>query len=337
VAGELQKKVQNILDTTLGPNKAVVQAYVTLDWTEKEITTSEYDPESAVLRSSQIITESYHTVGETAGGVPGADGNLPDGLEVDAVGAGEVDYNRMEETSNYEMTQVQTVESITPGEITNISLAVLVDGVTDPQQLASLESAVAAAAGINTDRGDVVSVESMAFDRSSYEANAIDLETTQQRNLYIQIGQYVAIGLVVIAMLWYVQRILGRLRVTSAKAWTPVLKPVSEMAGSLSAGSLNAPSSQPQFSAGSSQAFPELEASLAQMQQPQQKAPVVEQRSITDDMKSHPTIHAFSSESKPIIHKPTVEDERLQRIVERLAEEDPTNVAEVIRLWLSEG
>lgn len=334
VAAELQKKVQNILDTSLGPNKAVVQARVTLDWTEKEITTNQYDPESVVLRSSQVITETYQTTGEVTGGVPGADGNLPDGLEADTDGTGELNYARQEETNNYELTQVQTVESITPGEIENISLAVLVDGVTDEQQLASLEAAVAAAAGVNVDRGDIISVESMEFDRSYYEENAADLEETQQRNLYIQIGQYVAVGLLLLVLLWYVQRILGRLRVASSKAWTPVLKPVSEMAGSLSPGMMGA-SPQPQISKGSTDtSFPELEASLSQAFAPPPQ--VSSSRVEAEDPQARPVIHAFTSEEKPVIHKPSPEDERLQKIVERLADDDPTNVAEVIRLWLTE-
>ncbi len=325
---ELQNKVQTILNSSLGPNRAVVQAYVTLDWTEKEITTNAYDPETGVLRSSQVVTENYQSTGEGGGGIPGAETNLPEGLDATAAGEGAVLYERQEETNNYELTQIQTVEAITPGEIEHISLAVLVDGVTDQQQLASLQAAVAAAAGIDDTRGDVISIESIAFDRSYYEENATELEAAQQRNLYMQIGQAVAVGLVVLAILWYIQRMLNRLRKTSSQAWTPVLKPVSEMAGSLGSGG-QVPLQMPMPPT----SVPELAAAMKQQAQQVQSQEAEEEERDPDYVMP---MHAFTSENELVVAKPSPEDERLQRVVERLADNDAANVAEVVRLWLNE-
>ena len=105
VATDLQNKVKSLLDTTLGYNKSVVQASVRLDWTEKQITTQQYDPDPDALRSSQTLTETYSTDGTTISGgswcyavicrmiqlkwLPMENGNLV--------------YLRTEETNNYEV------------------------------------------------------------------------------------------------------------------------------------------------------------------------------------------------------------------------------------------
>ena len=48
-------------------------------------------------------------------------------------------------------------------------LSVLVDGITDAGELETLQTAITAAAGIDAERGDVVAVQSLAFDRSYYD------------------------------------------------------------------------------------------------------------------------------------------------------------------------
>lgn len=349
-AVEIQKKVQHVLDSSLGPNRAVVQAFVTLDWTEKEIVTNAYDPETGVLRSSQVVTENYQSTGEGGGGIPGAETNLPEGFDAAAAGEGAVVYERQEETNNYELTQIQTVESIIPGEIEHVSLSVLVDGVTDQQQLATLQAAVSTAAGINLTRGDVITVESIDFDRSYYEENTAELEANQERELYFRIGEAVAVGLILLALLFYVQRLLNRLRKTSSQAWTPVLRPVSEMAGALPGGAMDQYSSD-QIPSGISTSMPELAANMrdesapalpsAQPEpqpqpQPQQPPPEISEEKSKEPEFAMP-MHAFASESELVVAKPSPEDERLQRLIERLADDDPNNVAEVVRLWLNQG
>ncbi|HEX2980461.1 MAG TPA: flagellar basal-body MS-ring/collar protein FliF, partial [Anaerolineaceae bacterium] len=43
-AGEVQKKVQALLDSVLGPNRSVVQANVVMDWTQRETTAQTFNP-----------------------------------------------------------------------------------------------------------------------------------------------------------------------------------------------------------------------------------------------------------------------------------------------------
>jgi len=305
----MQKKVQGLLDSVLGPNRSVVQASVVMDWTKRETTTQSFTPDPTAVRSSQKVNETYTTDGAIIGGIPGAATNLPTPVPTTTAVSGNTIYSREEETLNYEMSQVESHEIETPGQVERVSLSVLVDGVTDAQQLSTLKSAVAAAVGIDEVRGDTLAVESLAFDRSFYEDQTAELQKSGQMNLYVQIGQYVLLGLVVILLLWYVSRLFRNLRLASSEAWTPVLKPVAEMAAlpgmnSMSTGSMM------------TQSLPMGSESPIQL----------------------PTVEQLMPEMAARMHAqvPNPEDEQMQRVVARLAEESPANVAEIIQLWLSE-
>jgi flagellar M-ring protein FliF len=311
-AQALQAKVKSILDAALGPNRSVVQAYVTLDWTEREITTQAYDTQNPSIRSSQVISETFSGSNAGLAGIPGAAANLPEGQEAAANGESNNNYTRTEQVTNYELSQTQTHELQSPGEIQRISLSVLVDGVTDPQQLNTLESVVSAAVGVDTARGDILAVESLSFDRSFYEDQASELAKGQKNDLYLKIGQGVAAFLVLVALFWYVQRLLARLRIASEQAWMPVLKPVSEMA-------LPVPASRNQFAEGSK---PSLTPPVADRVRPARpKEPEHQEQ--------------YSLPELPTA-KVSPEDDRLQRMLNHLAEENPENVAEVVRTWLSD-
>lgn len=295
-AAEIQKKTQNLLDSVLGPNRSVVQASVIMDWVQRETTTLSFDPTPAAIRSSQTTTETYTTNNELTGGIPGAASNLPTpAATLSAEGGGTI-YQRTDETVNYEITQTQSLEISAPGEIERVSLSVLVDGISDPQQLNIIKDAVAAAAGINAERGDVLSVESLAFDRSYYTEQAELMAADQKQDQYFKIGTAVAAVLLLAAFLWYVQRLLKNLRLATTNAWTPVMKTVSEAAlkppapHSLASGE-NTPALQPRYG-------------------------------------------AVESAPKPAAPRP--QDEQLQQAITRLSEENPASVAEIIQIWLNE-
>jgi flagellar M-ring protein FliF len=317
VAGELESKVQRILDKALGPNKSVVQASVALDWTQRETTTQSYDPATTAVRSSQDVTETYTTTQGTLDGIPGATSNLPPGA-TSSTGSGQgINYSRNESTVNYEVTQVNSHQIDTPGEIKKVSLSVLVDVITDTAQLDTLRNVIGAAAGIDETRGDVLAVESLAFDRSFYNTQVADMEAIQQKNMYYQIAEIAAGVLALAAILWYVQRLLKNLRLASSEAWTPVLRPVSEMA-------LGSPAYRSQIGASSERQpsqFEHLAGALA--------------------AQSDPTKQGSSQAADrrmPKIDIPAIspEFEKLQRAVADTVESDPSSIAEAIQLWLNE-
>ncbi|MCE1254566.1 MAG: flagellar M-ring protein FliF [Anaerolineae bacterium] len=314
LASELQKKVKDLLDTALGTNRSVVQVSVALDWSEKEITKQEFDPTPQAVRSSQQLAESYSTDGQVTSGIPGATTNLPDQAQ-QAAGAngGNLVYSRTEITNNYEITTTESKEKVVPGDINNISLSVLVDGVSDQQQLTALQSAISAAVGINQDRGDIISVQSLDFDKTVAQQQADEQATSDRNALIITIAEIAAVVLVLGFLFWYVLRLLQNLKMASVEVWTPVLKPVAEVA-----------------------ALPVEQAPIVPMiPQPE---PVIEEPIIP--IAPPPVVAA------PVVLPPppkrkvevmqTPEEEQMQKVVARLADDNPASVAEIIQLWLNE-
>jgi len=302
----VQQKAEQLLLQVLGPNRAVVQADVSLDWTQKETTSQTYEPTTTTIRSTQKTTENYETSGGATGGIPGAETNLPEGTNTNATNTSSSNYTRSDEVVNYEISSIQAHEIISPGSIKRITLSVLVDNVTDQTQLATLQSAVAAAVGIDETRGDKLVVENTVFDKTYLATQTEDMEKASQTELYWRIGEIAGAVILLFALLFYVQRLLKNLKLASADAWVPVMKPLSETA--LSApGTMNAPM------------FPHTE----NINMPGLGA-----------AQEHSAPPRLESLIKP--HKANPEDEQLQKVLTRLTEENPASVAEIIQMWLTE-
>lgn len=300
-ASDLQGKVQELLDSALGPNRSIVKAVVRMDWTQRETKQQAYDPDSTTIRSSQVLSETYQTASGGLSGIPGAASNLPPvATSTASEGQGSA-YQRTEQTNNYEVNQTEIHEVEAPGQVEQVSLSVLVDGVTEDGQLDTLRSTIAAAAGIDEARGDQLAVQSLAFDRSYYESQAADFETTEQKDLYWKVGEIALAVIVFGALLWYIQRLLSNLRLASSEAWTPIMKTVSEVA---------LPEPRP--------AAAEAAAHLPAAHTPA------------------PTHHLPEPKFEFEIPALSKEDEQLQRMVAHLAEENPSSIAEIIQLWLNE-
>lgn len=310
-AAEVQQRVQAILDKILGPNRSIVQASVEMDWTQREVTSNTFEPTQVAVRSSQTINEISNT-GDTASGVPGAVSNLPTPVPT-TVGAGASSYQRSEETLNYEISQVQSHEIVTPGKVARLSVSVMVDDITDTEQLAAIKLAVQAAAGIDTERGDQVVVESFAFDRTTLDALSADLAQQQQQDLYIRIGTGIGAALVVLILLFSVLRAINNTRNANKEAWKTVLRPVGEIAALSSKNEYQKPDGH-------------LQDNLTN---------VLNQLSDKNNQTANEDVVVQLSPRSQSVTTP--EDQQRARIISRLAEENPATVADIIQVWLNEA
>jgi flagellar M-ring protein FliF len=308
-ANDVQKKVKSLLDTALGPNRSVVQASVRLDWSDKDITTTRFEPTPNAIRSSQKNSESYTMTDGTTGGVAGATANLPTPVPGLATAAGSPTlYQSTNETINYEVAQTEQHQIIHPGMVENVSLSVLVDGVSDPQQLQTLQAAISAAAGIDSVRGDKLSVQTLTFDKTALDKQTADLATADRTQLYILIAEIVGGVLLLAALFWYINRLLKNLRVASIEVWDPVLKPFAELGMSSRGGTL------------------ELASSVGQQQSLESSSGVAAKSS-----------SLLQEASARIGNKITsAEEQKMQALISRLAEDNPASVADVIQMWMNQ-
>lgn len=227
---DLERRIETMLTNILGPDKAVVRVATEMNWDQVETETETYFPgeEGGVLRSSRVITEAYGADALTTGGVPGTDTNIPDAatFQTDEEGAGtNSDYVRRDITSNYEVSRTSQRTVAATGQVEKLSVSVVVDNITDPATLGAIEQAAIAAAGIDQTRGDVLTVNSIEFDRTLEVEQAAALEETQQREFYFQLAQWGAVGVALLALFFVVRSMLRSLRPPPVKPEIKVEEP----------------------------------------------------------------------------------------------------------------
>lgn len=173
---ELRSRVERLLAARVGPGNAVVEVSVDTVTETESIIERRFDPETRVAISTEVQESSTMSQGSVAGDVTIAS-NLPDG---DGAGGGGSESNENTESrsvTNYEVSETQREIVRSPGAISRISVAVLVNNlstvddagevISQPrpaEELDDLRILVASAVGLNTERGDEITIRSMAFE-----------------------------------------------------------------------------------------------------------------------------------------------------------------------------
>ena len=192
VRDTMQENLQTLLDQTLGEGNAFVRVSVELDFDQRQTDRQTFTPvvdDAGIIRSQQDISESYNGTSTQPGGPAGVQANIPGYVAEE--GNANAEYERKESTKNYEINEAKEKVVASPGSIRRLTVAVLVnDGVTPAQQDSLLRS-VSSAAGINTNRGDTISVEPLPFSTEARDRRAAEeqsLKDRQDRIFYMQIG-----------------------------------------------------------------------------------------------------------------------------------------------------
>jgi len=158
----LADDVRGLLEVAIGPNLASVVVRADLDFDEFSTETEKYTPDSSVVLKEYRVDETFSGTGDAAAGTVGVDGAPA------ATGAlDESSYTRSEATLENVVDREVSRTVRAPGRIRSLSVAVVVDdgtltGVVVPTS-AEVQSLVEAALGMDTTRGDSVSVTSVAF------------------------------------------------------------------------------------------------------------------------------------------------------------------------------
>lgn len=188
VERDLTQKVVALLEPVVGVGHVRVNVSARLNNDTQEQTEELYDP-NAVIRSRNISTES--APGLQAQGVAGSRGNLPQPVApaqnpaVNTVAtAGPAAAtglaSRSTETTNFEISKVTRVTSKPRGAVARLSVGVLLDNETvvtknadgtttkstkprEPADIQKIQELVTAGVGLDTERGDRLTVENIAF------------------------------------------------------------------------------------------------------------------------------------------------------------------------------
>jgi flagellar M-ring protein FliF len=177
-AMELQENVERLLAARVGTGNAVVQVSVEIDTARETIVERRIDPESRVVVATESEARDNSSRDSADGGVTVAS-NLPDGDAGGGDGASSAQTSESRERVTFDMSETQREIAREPGMVRRISVAVLLNGVAEPdengqmrlvprpaEELEALAELVRSAVGYDEARGDMVTVQSMVFDEA---------------------------------------------------------------------------------------------------------------------------------------------------------------------------
>jgi flagellar M-ring protein FliF len=173
-AAELKRNLLSLLEARVGAGNARVSVSLELERKRETTTERSFDPEGRVVRTQNTTETSGNSTGSSAAVTVAS--NLPEG----AGGAGESNSENTEinETVTYEISEILRNTETAPGAVKRLSVAVLVNDIatTDAEgaeiltprgaaEISILETLISSASGLDLERGDQLTVQSLAFDR----------------------------------------------------------------------------------------------------------------------------------------------------------------------------
>ena len=221
-AARLKEELERLLAVRVGEGN--VRISVTVETTSQSETVQEriIDPESRVTMSSQT-EESTEDLASNSAGVTVAS-NLPDGDQAQP-NDGRSKRENAKESVTYGYSQTQRNRVVEAGAVKRIGVAVLVNEVEDVQgdgsvvtsprsaeELAAIEDLVKSAVAFDSERGDVVTVESMRFaDEPALgsEAEAGLIEQVLANNMVELLQGLILAGVAIVLGLFVVRPILN--------------------------------------------------------------------------------------------------------------------------------
>jgi flagellar M-ring protein FliF len=197
---QLQDSAQQILDKIVGPNHAQVSVRADLNLDQSSSTAETYSYANGTPPVSQSTsTETYSGTGSAVGGVLG---NTSNGTAGSSGGNG--NYSKTTGTQDNAVGKTTTTTQSAPGEVKRMTVSVVLDsavaGNISQQQIQSL---VGNAVGLDSARGDAITVATMPFDSSAAKQAAAELAAAKAADSQAQMWSLVkngAIGLGVVLL-----------------------------------------------------------------------------------------------------------------------------------------
>ena len=184
VEKSLENRVRTMLESALGENKAIVRLSCSFDFKKQERTEELYLPDNKVVRSEQVLNEITSEAGKNPQGIPGIRSNMPGDSTAGQQNRSLENNSRFEKkdhTINYEIGKVISRINDPVGEMTRISIAVLVDGTykriekkrgkieweyvpRTTEEMTKFENIVKRAVNFDSSRGDEVDIVNIPFE-----------------------------------------------------------------------------------------------------------------------------------------------------------------------------
>ncbi|MGZ4166277.1 MAG: flagellar basal-body MS-ring/collar protein FliF [Solirubrobacteraceae bacterium] len=200
----MSSEVNAMLVQTLGAGKAQVVINANVDANQATSDALVYAKKGTPLTQT-TQAETLKGGNASAAGVSGTAGNIP-AYAAGATGAGAgSNYSNKTTNTDYGVNKTVTHTVLAPGNVLNQSVSVLVDKSVPAASLPAIKQAVANAVGLNSKRGDTLSVGQLAFAKPPATTPAATSPTAM-----LKYAKYGAAGLASLIFLVFAGRMLRR-------------------------------------------------------------------------------------------------------------------------------
>jgi flagellar M-ring protein FliF len=228
---QYEKKVEEILSRVIGEGKVIAKVALKMDFTEKVETQTTYDSENAAVVSEVRNEQKMVGVRPSPQGIPGARSNLPGETPQPGIPETRNDVDKSLVTRNMAVPTIVTKSKKPTAEISNMSVAVMVDGKKVPvlakdgtpmlnedgipvtkyqawteDELQNFQQIVASSLGINVNRGDKLVIKNMEFAKEDLAEMEAIMRARENRELMKNITKYLMIGAIISLFFFMVVR-----------------------------------------------------------------------------------------------------------------------------------
>ncbi len=228
---QYEKKVEEILSRVIGEGKVIAKVSLKMDFTEKIETSTSYDNENAAVVSEVRNEQKMVGTRPSPQGIPGARSNLPGENPQPGIPETRNDVDKSLVTRNMAVPSVVTKSKKPTAEISNMSVAVMVDGKKIPvldkngvpmvnedgitvtkyqawteDELQNFQQIVSSSIGINSVRGDKLVIKNMEFAKEDLTEMEAIMRVRENRELMKNITKYLIIGAIISLFFFMVVR-----------------------------------------------------------------------------------------------------------------------------------
>lgn len=211
---ESAARVIALLEPVVGEGKVRADVAADIDFSQIEQTEEKYNPQSQVVRSQQTSQENKSSaLGNALNGAVGVRSNDPTTPPQTTQTQNNNDQ-RNATTTNYEIDKTVRRTVGGGGRVNRMTVSVVVDHKTAEgvdvartgEEIQKIQELVAAAVGIDANRGDSVVIQSMAFNRPSEELAASASWLDKNKSLVSAAIKYLALIAVAALIFFFVVR-----------------------------------------------------------------------------------------------------------------------------------
>lgn len=229
---EYKSKIDAILIPVLGIANYTSEVDLVMDFTVVEETKKTFNPSNQAVRSEMLI-EDKSSLSSLVGSVPGAlsnqppaNGAIPEELtaaqEPDTTGSNN-GTSRSESTRNYEVDTTITHTKHKVGKVDRLAVSVALDYIKSvneagetvysarsPEEVENIKQLLLGGLGINLDRGDILALASVSFNRPEIEATPEEaFWETETFQSYVRFGG--SLFVIILTLLLIVRPIMKKL------------------------------------------------------------------------------------------------------------------------------